>query len=178
LEDHNIMGGRKKDGGGSSNNSAPDNSAQLKAMQDQQAKQAQIFAKQQADAAAAKKAADDAAAKAAADAAKQRAIASQSANARSLATTNQQEVSNKLQSTLNNPIQTGTMNYGAQASGFNPAAAKQDQAATMGGAGMPTPMASPGAAVAAKVNADAGGTNAVQNRYTMPNTQGLQFGGT
>jgi hypothetical protein len=43
---------------------------------------------------------------------------------------------------------------------------------------MPTPMAAPNAAVAAKVNADAGGTNAVQNRYTMPNTTGLTFGGT
>jgi hypothetical protein len=70
------------------------------------------------------------------------------------------------------------MNYGAQASGFNPVAAKQQQITSMGGSAMPTPMASPGAAVAAKVNADAGGTNAVQNRYTMPNTQGLQFGGT
>jgi hypothetical protein len=70
------------------------------------------------------------------------------------------------------------MNYGAQASGFNPAAAKQDQAATMGSAGTPAPMAAPNAAVAAKINADSGGTNAVQNRYTMPNTQGLQFGGT
>jgi hypothetical protein len=174
------MGGKSKSkgGGGGGSNSAPDNSAQMRAMQQQQEQQQQAFAKQQADAAAAKKAADAAAAKAAADAAKQQAIESQSANARSLATTNQQEVGNKLQSTLNTPIQSGTMNYGAQASGFNPAAAKQQQVASMGGAATPAPMAAPGAAVAAKVNADAGGTNAVQNRYTMPNTAGLTFGGT
>ena len=58
------------------------------------------------------------------------------------------------------------------------AAAKQAQAAQMGSAGTPAPMAAPSAAIAAKVNADAGGTNAVQNRYTMPNTAGLTFGGT
>jgi hypothetical protein len=150
----------------------------MKAMQQQQEQQQQAFAKQQADALAAQQAAQEAARKAAEEAARQQAIASQSANARSLATTNQQEVGNKLQSTLSTPIQSGTMNYGAQASGFNPVAAKQQQITSMGGGAMPTPMASPGAAVAAKVNADAGGTNAVQNRYTMPNTQGLQFGGT
>ena len=177
------MGGRSKsknNGGGDkgSNNSATDTSAQIRAMQQQQEQQAQSFAKQQADAAAAKKAADDAAAKKAADDARQQAIATQSENARSLATTNQQEVGNKLQSTLSTPIQTGTMNYGTQASGFNPAAAKQSQAAQMGSAGTTAPMAAPGAAMAAKVNADAGGTNAVQNRYTMPNTTGLTFGGT
>jgi hypothetical protein len=143
-------------------------------MQQQQEQQQQAFAKQQSDALAAQ----EAARKAAEEAAKQQAIATQSANARSVATTNQQEVSNKLQSTLNTPIQGGTMNYGAQASGYNPAAAKQQQVASMGGAATPVPMAAPGAAIAAKVNADAGGTNAVQNRYTMPNTQGLQFGGT
>ena len=171
------MGGiGKSNGGGSS--PAPDNSAQIKAMQQQQDQQAQAFAKQQADALAAQQAAQEAARKAAEEAARQQAIAAQSENARSLATTNQQEVGNKLQSTLSRPIQTGTMNYATQASGYNPAAAKQAQAAQMGSAGIPAPMASPGMAIAAKVNADSGGTNAVQNRYTMPNTQGLQFGGT
>ena len=141
--------------------------------------QQQAFAQQQADALAAQKAAQEAAIKAAEEAARQQAIASQSANARSLATTNQQEVGNKLATTLNTPMQSGTMNYGAQASGYNPAAAKQQQVASMGGGGAtPAPMAAPGAAMAAKVNADAGGTNAVQNRYTMPNTTGLTFGGT
>jgi hypothetical protein len=168
-------GGNK---GGSSATPAPDNSAQIKAMQQQQDQQAQAFAKQQADALAAQQAAQEAARKAAEEAARQQAIASQSANARSLATENKQDVNNKLQSTLSTPIQTGTMNYGAQASGFNPAAAKQAQAAQMGSAGTPAPMAAPSAAIAAKVNADSGGTNAVQNRYTMPNTTGLQFGGT
>jgi hypothetical protein len=134
-------------------------------------------AEAEADALAAQQAAQEAARKAAEEAARQQAIASQSANARSLATTNQQDIGNKLQSTLSTPIQSGTMNYGAQASGFNPAAAKQQQITSMGGSA-PIPMASPGAAVAAKVNSDSGGTNAVQNRYTMPNTTGLQFGGT
>ena len=105
------------------------------------------------------------------------AIDTQSANARSLATTNQQEVGTKLQGILNTPIQSGVMNYATQSSGFNPAAAKQQQITSMGGSAMPA-TAAPSAAIAAKVNADSGGTNAVQNRYTMPNTQGLQFGGT
>ncbi len=150
----------------------------MKAMQQQQQQQQQAFAQQQADALAVQKAAQEAAQKAAEEAARQQAISSQSANARSLATTNQQEVGDKLSTTLNTPMQFGTMNYGAQASGFNPAAAKQQQVASMGGTATPAPMASPGAAIAAKINADAGGTNAVQNRYTMPNTKGLQFGGT
>lgn len=167
--------GKSKNGGNKGSSSpAPDNSAQIKTMQDQQAQQAQAFAKQQADAIAVQQAAQEAARKAAEDAARQQAIASQSANARSLATTNQQEIG----SALSNPMQSGTMNYGAQASGYNPAAAKQTQAAQMGSAGTPAPMAAPSAAIAAKVNADSGGTNAVQNRYTMPNTTGLQFGGT
>lgn len=173
------MGGRnnnRSNNQSSNNQSGNNNSASDNSLKQQQ----QAFAKQQADALAAQKAAQDAAIKAAEEAARQQAIASQSANARSVATTNQQEVSNKLGSTLNTPIQSGTMNYGGQASGYNPAAAKQSQVASMGGGGaMPAPMMSPSAAMAAaKVNADSGGTNAVQNRYTMPNTQGLQFGGS
>lgn len=174
------MGGRGKSkgrsgGGGGGGSSAPDNSAQLRAMQQQQEQQQQAFAKQQADALAAQ----EAARKAAEEAARQQAIATQSANARSLATTNQQEISNKLQTTLNTPIQSGQMNYSRpQVSGFNPAAAKQQQAASMGSAGMPAPIAPSGAAIAQKLNQDSGGTNATQNRYTMPNTTGLTFGGT
>jgi hypothetical protein len=121
---------------------------------------------------------DEEAAAKAKEFARQQDAANQSANARSLAMQNDQDVSGKLQSTLNNPMQVGTMNYGIQSGGFNPAYAKQQQVTSMGGGATPAPMAAPNAAIAAKVNADAGGTNAVQNRYTMPNTTGLQFGGT
>ena len=109
----------------------------------------------------------------------QQAIAAQSANARSLATVNQQEINNNLQST-STPIQSGTMNSATQEPPYNPVAAKQTQATQQAGAGsaMLAPMAAPNAAIAAKANADSGGTNVVQNRYTMPNTAGLTFGGT
>jgi hypothetical protein len=174
------MGGRSKpkDKKESSSPAPVDNSAQVKQMQDQMKQQNAKYEKEKKDATAAEKLKSEESIAKAKEFAMQQDAAKQSANARSLATENQQDVSNKLQSTLSAPIQTGTMNYGAQASGYNPAAAKQAQAATMGSAGAPAPMASPSAAIAAKINADAGGTNAVQNRYTMPNTQGLQFGGT
>ena len=172
------MGGRSKDKKESSSSSPVDNSQQIKQMQDQMKQQNAKYEKERQDAAAAEKQKAEESAAKAKEFAMQQDIAKQSANARSLATQNDQDVSGKLQSTLSTPMQSGTMNYGAQASGYNPAAAKQQQVASMGSAGTPAPMASPNAAVAAKVNADAGGTNAVQNRYTMPNTQGLQFGGT
>lgn len=174
------MGGRSKskDKKESSSPAPVDNSAKIKQMQDQMKQQNAKYEKERQDAAAAEKQKAEESAAKAKEFARQQDMARQSANARSLATQNDQDVSGKLQSTLSTPIQTGTMNYGAQASGYNPAAAKQAQAATMGSAGTPAPVASPSAAIAANVNADAGGTNAVQNRYTMPNTQGLQFGGT
>lgn len=174
------MGGRSKskDKKESSSPAPVDNSAQIKKMQDQMKQQSVNYEKEKQDAAAAEKLKSEESIAKAKKFAMEQDAAKQSANARTLATQNDQDVSGKLQSTLSTPMQSGTMNYGAQASGYNPAATKQAQAATMGSAGTPAPVASPGAAIAAKVNADAGGTNAVQNRYTMPNTQGLQFGGT
>ena len=174
------MGGRSKpkDKKESSSPAPVDNSAQVKQMQDQMKQQNAKYEKEKKDATAAEKLKSEESIAKAKEFAMQQDAAKQSANARNLATQNDQDVSGKLQSTLSNPMQGGTMNYGAQASGYNPAAAKQQQITQMGGSVTPTLMAAPSAAIAAKINADAGGTNAVQNRYTMPNTQGLQFGGT
>ena len=194
------MGGRGRRNRNTAPLQAPDNSAQIKAMQAMQEmqqqydQQAKNFAKKQAEVISAQNAAQDAASKAAQEAARQQAIFSQSANARSLATGNQQEIGNKLQSILSTPIQEETINYATLASGYSPYAAKQEQtaqmgsayspfaakqeqAAQMGSAGIPATVASPVMAIAAKVNAGSGGTNAVQNQYTMPNTTGLTFGG-
>ena len=173
------MGGRSKEKDKKESSPAPvDNSAQIKQMQEQMKQQAAKYEKQKRDAAASEKLKEEESAAKAKEFAMQQDAAKQSANARSLATQNDQDVSGKLQSTLSTPMQSGTMNYGAQASGYNPAAAKQQQITQMGGSVTPTPMAAPNAAIAAKVNADSGGTNAVQNRFVVPNTQDLQFGGT
>lgn len=113
-------------------------------------------------------------------AAKNKAMGVESAAASVVAAKNRGEVSDKLKQRLTTPLQqtpqVSAIPY--VSGGYNPTATKQNQAAQMGSAVPPAPAASQGMAIAAKINSDAGGTNAVQNKYTMPNISGLSFGGT
>lgn len=170
------MGGKssgknKKDSGGTS--TSPDNSGQIAEMQRQQAMQAQNFARMQAEAAAAA----EAKRKAEEQAAKDRAIAEESARARGMATSNQNEVAGQLQTALAKPMeQSGTQQpIPYSATGSN---ATQPVKAIPGSAAVESSAPMTSALIAQKINQDSGGTNQQQNRFNTPRIEGLVFGGT
>lgn len=137
-----------------------------------------VIEKEKADQAA--KDAKDKADQIAKDNARNAELAAQSAAASLIAAKNRGEVSDKLKQRLTTPMQQNAQVAPIPyvSGGYATAATKQSQVQPTGGASTSAPMESPGTAIAAKINSDAGGTNAAQNRYQMPNITGLTFGGT
>jgi hypothetical protein len=171
-------GGKNKDNSEkNSGQNAPDNSAQIAQMKKDQAAQAQSFARMQADAAAAaekKRKAEE-------QAAKERAIASESSRARGLSLDNQTQIGEQLSQTLATPMQQNAtaVQAGYTPSGFAAGKPMKSVPGNTGGA-VPSEAAStmPSGLIAQKINQDSGGTNQQQNRFNIPKTEGLVFGGT
>ena len=113
--------------------------------------------------------------------AKDRAIEAESARIRGIALDNQAQIGEQLSQTLATPIQ---QNATAVQAGYTPSGygSGKPTKTVPGNAGgpMPTETASamPAALIAQKINQDSGGTNQQQNRFNIPKTEGLVFGGT
>ncbi len=113
--------------------------------------------------------------------AKDRAIAEESARARGLAATNQQEIATQLDQALSKPLIQDVVTNAPQysPSGFG---ADMPKKAVPGAGGGPTPSETaatmPAGLLAQKINQDSGGTNMATNRFNIPNVEGLQFGGS
>jgi hypothetical protein len=112
---------------------------------------------------------------------KDRAIGAESARIRGLALDNQAQIGEQLSQTLATPTQQNAtaIQAGYTPSGYNAGKPTKTVPGNAGGP-MPTETASamPAALIAQKINQDSGGTNQQQNRFNIPKTEGLVFGGT
>jgi len=114
-------------------------------------------------------------------AAKDRAIAAESGRISGVAAQNRSDITDQLSQTLATPIQQNAIavQAGYAPSGYNLGKPTKTVPGNAGGP-IPTETASamPAALLAQKINQDSGGTNQQQNRFNIPKTEGLVFGGT
>lgn len=146
-------------------------------MRKQQAKQAKLFEQKQEQ----QKSDDLAKQKAKEEENRNAAISSESSRARELSTSNQNQIGAQLSQSLATPMQQNAtaVQAGYTPSGFALGNQMKSVPGNVGGfSPSETTSTMPSALIAQKINQDSGGTNQQQNRFTIPKTEGLVFGGT
>lgn len=113
--------------------------------------------------------------------ARERSISAESSRISGIAAQNRADITKQLSGTLERPIQQNVtaMPVAYSPSGFSLGEPQKAVPGNAGGSALArTASEMPAALISQKINQDSGGTNQQQNRFSIPKTEGLVFGGT